>query len=322
MKRYFGVAFILIATASAAQPNLTLTDAINLALKNNYDIQIAKSNADINTINNDYGVAGGLPSVTGTASDQESVVNINQKINSSSGINEISRNGASSNALNANVSGSILLYNGLHVVATKKRLEELEKQSQQQLTAQIQTTIASVSVKYFDVVRQTSYLKALQFSINLSKKQLELVQVKQSVGMANNADLFQSQIDLNARLQDYKAQELIASQAKSDLLTLLSANPDSSVTINDSIWVEKSLKLDEVLNAINTNSYLMAADEQIKINELIEKETAALRYPSLRFNTGINFGRTESAAGQTLLNQSYGPFAGLSVTVPIYNGGF
>ncbi|MBA4198023.1 MAG: TolC family protein [Chitinophaga sp.] len=321
MKRYFGVAFILIATASAAQPNLTLTDAINLALKNNYDIQIAKSNADINTINNDYGVAGGLPSVTGTASDQESVVNINQKINSSSGINEISRNGASSNALNANVSGSILLYNGLHVVATKKRLEELEKQSQQQLTAQIQTTIASVSVKYFDVVRQTSYLKALQFSINLSKKQLELVQVKQSVGMANNADLFQSQIDLNARLQDYKAQELIASQAKSDLLTLLSANPDSSVTINDSIWVEKSLKLDEVLNAINTNSYLMAADEQIKINELIEKETAALRYPSLRFNTGINFGRTESAAGQTLLNQSYGPFAGLSVTVPIYNGG-
>lgn len=204
MKRYFGVAFILIATASAAQPNLTLTDAINLALKNNYDIQIAKSNADINTINNDYGVAGGLPSVTGTASDQESVVNINQKINSSSGINEISRNGASSNALNANVSGSILLYNGLHVVATKKRLEELEKQSQQQLTAQIQTTIASVSVKYFDVVRQTSYLKALQFSINLSKKQLELVQVKQSVGMANNADLFQSQIDLNARLQDYK----------------------------------------------------------------------------------------------------------------------
>lgn len=49
MKRYFGVAFILIATASAAQPNLTLTDAINLALKNNYDIQIAKSNADINT---------------------------------------------------------------------------------------------------------------------------------------------------------------------------------------------------------------------------------------------------------------------------------
>jgi len=171
------------------------------------------------------------------------------------------------------------------------------------------------------VVRQTSYLKALQFSINLSKKQLELVQVKQSVGMANNADLFQSQIDLNARLQDYKAQELIAAQAKSDLLTLLSANPDSLITVSDSIMVEKSLKLDEVLNAINTNPYLMAADEQIKINELIEKETAALRYPSLRFNTGVNFGRTESAAGQTLLNQTYGPFAGLSVSVPIYNGG-
>jgi len=119
MKRYFGVAFIFMAIASAAQPRLTLTDAINLALKNNYDIQIAKSNAEIDKINNDIGVAGGLPTVSGTAGDQESVVNINQRINTTSGVNEISRNGASSNTINANVSGSILLYNGLHVVATK-----------------------------------------------------------------------------------------------------------------------------------------------------------------------------------------------------------
>jgi hypothetical protein len=62
-------------------------------------------------------MAGGLPTVTASASDQESVVNINQKLNT--GV-EISRNGATSNNLSANVSGSMLLYNGYRVVATKK----------------------------------------------------------------------------------------------------------------------------------------------------------------------------------------------------------
>ena len=320
MKIFFSVALFTVSLCTA-QPRLTLTDAVNLALKNNYDIQVAKSYVEVSTIYNNIGVAGGLPVVTGTVSDQESVLNINQKINSSSGINEISRNGASSNALNANVTGSILLYNGLHVVATKKRLEEIEKQSQQQLNAQIQTTIASVSVKYYDVVRQGFYLKALQQTIDLSKKQLELIEVRKSVGLANNAELFQSQIDLNTRQQEYQSQELILKQSKSDLLTLLSANPDSTITIQDTIIVEKNILLSQVLDAVNTNPLLTAADGQIKINELIEKETAALRYPSVKLNTGVNFGRTESAAGQTLLNQTYGPFAGVSIAVPLYNGG-
>src|SRR5262249_939234 len=56
------------------------------------------------------------------------------------------------------------------------------------------------------------------------------------------------------------------------------------------------------------------------INELISKETAAQRYPSVRANLGYNYNRTKNAAGFTLLNQSYGPFVGLSLSIPIYNG--
>jgi outer membrane protein TolC len=316
------LAFVIsfVCLLSHAQTRLPLEEAINIALKNNFDIQIAKSNLDIDVISNHIGIAGGLPTVSGTASDQESVVNINQRINTSSGINEITKNGASSNTLNANVTGTILLYNGLRVKATKKRLEQLQSQSEQILSAQIQITISSVMIKYYDVVRQGFYLKALQKSIDLSKKQLELIEVKKSVGLANNAELFQSQIDLNTRLQDYLSQELVLHQSTSDLLTLLSIRPDSNLIVQDTIIVDKSMQLDQTLNAVSKNPSVVAADEQIKINALIEKETAAQRYPSLRFNTGINLGRTVSDAGQTLLNQSYGPFAGLSVSVPIYNG--
>jgi outer membrane protein len=41
----------------------------------------------------------------------------------------------------------------------------------------------------------------------------------------------------------------------------------------------------------------------------------------VRATTGYNFVSSKSAAGFSLLNQSYGPFLGLNVSVPIYNGG-
>ncbi|MEI2711684.1 MAG: TolC family protein [Chitinophagaceae bacterium] len=316
MKKLVFICILLSCKGFAQQ--LTLQDAINVALKNSFDIQIAKNNVEINTINNHIGMAGGLPTVTASASDQESVVNINQKLNT--GV-EISRNGATSNNLSANVSGSMLLYNGYRVVATKKRLEQLQLQSEQLLNAQIQNTIAAVMVKYYDVVRQQGYIKTLQQSIELSQKQLELVQVKQNIGLANNADLFQTQIALNTRQQDLQAQQLIVQQTKTDLLNLLNLNPDSTISINDTIVTTKNILLVDVMNGIEQNPQIISLDQQVKISELIEKETASLRAPSLRTNLGLNYGRNQATGGQLLLNQTYGPFVNIGITIPIYSGG-
>jgi outer membrane protein TolC len=40
----------------------------------------------------------------------------------------------------------------------------------------------------------------------------------------------------------------------------------------------------------------------------------------LRLNSGLNFNRSQNAAGFTLVNQNFGPFAGLSLQIPLYNG--
>ena len=316
MKKLFFL-LALIAVKTNAQ-ELTLQDAINLALKNSFDIQIAKNVADANKINNNIGVAGGLPTIAATASNQESVVNINQKLNTGT---DITRDGATSNNLTANVSGTMLLYNGYRVVATKKRLEILQQQSEQNLNSQIQNAIANVMVNYYNVVRQQGYIKTLQQSIDLSKQQLELIQNKQALGLANNANLFQSQIDLNTRVQEMQSQQLILAQATTDLLNVLNVKPDSVIRIKDSIVVDKNVRINDVLQAVNANPQIGALSSQIKINEFLEKETLAQRYPSLRANTGINYGRNQSNGGQLLLNQSYGPFLGLTLSVPLYNSG-
>ncbi len=317
------IIFILLGSIitfnSLAQQRLTLQDAVNTALKNSYDIQLFKNALDINTINNNIGIAGGLPTVTATVNDNEQLTNINQKF--SDATRNVQQSGVTANILAVNVTGSILLFNGYRVVATKKRLAQLQLQSNSLLSVQIQSTIAGVITKYYDVVRQQSYLKTISQSNEVSKQRLSIIQSRKDVGLSNNADLFQAQLDVNALVQQQQAQQLVIDLAKTDLLNLLYAKPDSAIVINDTIIVNNNISLENIKAAIKSNPQILASEQQIIINGLIEKETAALRYPTVRANTGYNFNNNKTEAGFTRLNQSYGPFIGVNLAIPIYSGG-
>ena len=306
-----------IPFAGGAQNIMRLPEALNIAFKNSLDIQLAKNNVQANTILNNIGIAGGLPVITSSINDNEQLYNINQKLNTGE---NISRNAAAVNNLNSNISISMLLYNGNRVVATKNRLAQLQKQSEELLNSQVQDIIASVTTTYYSIVRHQSFLKTIQRSIAASQQQLEIVQSRQKAGMANNADLFQSQINLNELLQTKLLQDLVIQQAKTDLLRLLTLKPDSVITIEDTILVDKTITLEKILNSLHQNPDIIASQDQIKINEQIVKETTAQMYPTLRATGGYNFNRNQAAAGNLLLNQSYGPSIGVSIGIPIYNG--
>ena len=82
MKKLLAPVIILLPLLSAAQSSLTLGGVIDTTLKNNYDIQIAKNNSEIDRISNTFGFAGGLPTVSGAVNGNASVVDLNQKLNS------------------------------------------------------------------------------------------------------------------------------------------------------------------------------------------------------------------------------------------------
>jgi len=316
MKSFFFILFLFTGAVCFSQ-TITLQDAINIALKNSLDIQLEKNNVEISKINNHIGVAGGLPVVTAGVSDNEQVTKVNQKLNTGT---IIQRNAAVGNNLSANVTGSILLYNGSRVIAAKNRLEQLQSQSEKMLNAQVQNIMASVMTGYYDIVRQQAYIKTIDRSIEVAQKRLDIVKTQQNVGMANNADLFQSQLDLNTLLQTKQSQLLIVEQAKTGLLTLLSLKPDSAIVVSDTILVDRTIILGNILGDIGKNAEIMAADDQVKINEYIVKEVGAQRYPTVRASAGYNYSRNQTSAGNVLFNQSSGPVGGVTLGIPIYNG--
>ncbi len=317
MKHFSSLLLLILPLLTVAQPLLTLKSAIDTTLKNNFEIQIAANNVEITKINNTAGMAGGLPAINASVVDNQSSIDVLQKLNS--GV-EIKKSAATSNVLTSSLTAGILLFNGYKVTATRERLRSLQNQSELQLNLQIQNSIASVMTKYYDVVRQMEFLKIGRALLDVSEKNLEIVSARKKAGMANDADYLQAQIDVNSGIQNLKSQELVVDQTKTELLQLMSIKNFFSFQVKDSIIVDRSIELSSILGYLQKNPEYLSFEQQIRINEQVVKEVATLRYPTLRLNTGLNFNRSQNGAGLTLVNQTLGPYAGISLQVPIYNG--
>jgi len=317
MKKIYIYLVLFLPIWVTAQTTVTLKSAIDTTLRKSFDIQIASNNFEASKINNSFGVAGALPAVSASVSDNQSITNVHQELNTGTKINKPKSSG---NTMNSSVTASMVLFNGFKIMATKGRLEHLQQQSELQLNIQIQNSIATVMAKYYDIVRQQEYLKIIQSSLDVSQKKLDIINERRNVGMANDADYLQAQIDVNTAQQNLKNQELVVEQTKTDLLQIMSQKQFYSFVINDSIVVDKSIQLNTVTSYLSKNPQYLSAEQQTRINEQVVKEVTALRYPSLKLNTGYNVNRVQSSAGLTLLNQNYGPTAGVSLQIPIYNG--
>ncbi len=319
MIRIFIFLFFILITQEVVSQQLSLDSAILIALRNNPGLMISKNNMDIARLSNSFGMAGGLPQVLVNSSVTQAMTSLEQRF--SNPLNNKNSNNANSNNINAGLAANVPVYAGSRVHNEKLRLDVVESQTKLLYSSRAQTVIFNVMLKYYDIVRQQGYAKTLEASIRASKQRLEIVKQQQSVGVANDADLFQSQVDLNTQVQGLIAQQLVIDQDKTDLLTLLILRPDSAIEIRDTIIVDRTIKLDSILTAALRNPDIQAAYEQIRINQYFEKEVGSARYPSASVNLGYNLNRTTNPQGYNILNQTYGPFVGLGLTIPIFNGG-
>jgi outer membrane protein len=317
MKTQFLYILLFFSLLANAQSPLNLSSAIDTALRNNFDIMIARNTTEISKINNSYGVAGGMPSVNATATNSNSLYNLNQKLNNGT---VIQKDNVPSYSINSGISASMVLFNGFKIMATKERLSNLQNQSELLLNLQIQNTIAAVMVTYYDIIRQQCYLNIIHRNLDVSGKKSDIIRERYNAGMSNEADLLQAEMDLNLSGQNLKAQQIIIDQEKINLQELMGVKEFYQVVINDTIIVDLGIQKDSVINFLENNPQYLSAGQQIKINEQIVKELRAQRYPSVRVNTGYNFNYNSSSAGFNLFTQNYGPVVGASLQIPIFNG--
>src|SRR5690606_7721308 len=115
--------FLLFSLPASAQELLTAEEAVRIALENNYSIQIARNELEIDRTGVSWGNAGILPSVglTGTSSNS---IQSTRQTRADGNIVEVDN--ARNNNLNYGVVADWTLFDGFRMFARYDQLKELE----------------------------------------------------------------------------------------------------------------------------------------------------------------------------------------------------
>ena len=298
---------------------LTVDEAVSIAMKNNYDILVARNNADIARINNTLGNAGMLPSVSLNGTDNYSLSNVNQELVNGT---TIERTNGYSNSFNAAVALNWTLFDGTKMFVTKNKLGQIEKLGDIQFKDMVQQSMYSVIVAYYDVVSQKQQLQSINEVMAYNVERVKILQKSFDAGLGRKTDLLQAKIDLNVNKELEINQKTVIKNSKHTMNELLSRDPQTPFEIGDSIPLNYTPDAKDLLQKLYTNNTgVLYSGKQVDIARLSMKEFKTLYLPRLNINAAYNFLQSNSNASQLLSNRSYGPQLGGSLIVPIYQAG-
>ncbi len=296
---------------------LTLKDALNTALTQNYDIRIAGVELEQSQANNTIGNAGMLPSVSAVGGLNRSVTNAHIEL-ASGGVQD--RKGAVSEGVNGAVQLNWTLFDGLRMFVQKKRLEQIEQIGESNLKQQVQTTIAQVITAYAAVVRQKQQLVAIDTAMALAEERMILAKKKFDIGSAAKTDYLQAQVDYNASKSASFTQEALLRQAKDSLMIILGRNQFDYYDVEDSLPLNKSLAFKDKKSWMDRNFSVMLAQQQKELSAYDLQLANRSMLPVLDLAAAYNYNRTVNGAGVALFNRVYGPQGGLTLSLPLFNG--
>ncbi|HEU5053286.1 MAG TPA: TolC family protein [Hanamia sp.] len=325
MKRYCRISVLIILTffffklpARSQDSLMTAQEAIQTAIENNYGVLISKNEIEIGSINNSWANTGVIPIVSATATKQVGVNNLQQKLNNGT---VITKNGNSSQNLNAGIAVNWKIFDGLKMFATKKRLEELERIGEYAFRKNLNETVYNVISSYYNIVTLNEQRKATLEQISLYNDRYALAERRFEIGTGAKYEVLQAQVDLNEQRSNLLALDNSIATAKASLLNLLGKQPDTSFNVIDTILIADLPPYADVQNKIaKQNPDLLLANSQLYILKQQKKEINADRLPSVNLNGYYNFSRNSSSAGFNLFNQTYGPSGSIGISVPLFAG--
>jgi outer membrane protein len=320
MKRTLFILLLVIFGASCViAQKITIGDAVSLVLKNNYDILISRTAADIDKTNNTPGNAGMLPELNATGSDVYSVTNISQDLSNGT---TYSAPHANSNSFNAGIALDWTLFDGGKMFVSKKTLNEIEALGEIQYKDKVLQTVYEVIVAYFNVVKQKQQLASYNEVINFNEERVKILQASFNAGLSPKTDLLLAQIDLNVNLELAISQQTFIVSVKRVLNQMMGREADSPFEVEDSIplnYVPDKAELNKKLYTSNTQ--ILSSQKEEDIAKLNVKLMRSLRFPEINFTAGYNFLNSTSPSGSITSNYSYGPQIGGFIRIPLYEGG-
>ncbi|MEL6864401.1 MAG: TolC family protein [Bacteroidota bacterium] len=185
------ITIICLGTSGYAQKAptpLSLSQAIQAGLRNNFQMQVADQDIKIAQNNNHWGATSRYPTVDFNLNAPNSYSVQNQAFSFVTG---------NFNSFNTGITASVdlswTLFDGYQARINKQRLEELERQSQGAAAIVVENTIRNIILAYYQVLIDGEQLEVLQEVLDLSRDRVEYQKIRKEYGQGGTFDILQSQ---------------------------------------------------------------------------------------------------------------------------------
>ncbi len=295
------------------QEPLSLSDAINIGLENNYDLQVQRNSEKIAGINNSWGNAGALPSINFSASGRE-----NYNYNDTENYRQ--------QTISPDVDLNWVLFDGFSARINKQKFEELENQSQGNTVILVENTIQDIILAYNNCLLQKKLVEVYEELANLSEDRYKRTQNSQAIGatttytslqaktsmLEDKSSLLQQRVNFENAVRTLNFQMAVDNQTQWSFTTPLEADtPD----YNLESLSEKLLQNNQTLK----NQYIY---QSIVAREIALAKSAYS--PTLTLNSGIgntDWGQYYSGSTPNVTQNYSDAYVGLTLSFNIFNGG-
>ena len=307
-------------TSITAQKLVSISEAIELALENNYGIKIISNNKEI--AKNNAGVlnSGYLPTVTSSSGATFNRDNLEAEFANGE---STALNGAKSSRYNASINLNYTLFDGLGRYYDYKRLKETYKLSELQARETIENTIAQLYVVYYNVAQVTENVTVLEKTLTISKDRITRASYQFEYGQGTMLNVLNAQVDINndsINLINAK-QQLV--NTKRDLNVVLGNVISSEFRVDTTIDFKLNIDQNDLANKVKLNNVnLLQLDKNIMINTFIVKANKSGYLPSLGLTGSYGWNKgNNNAASFVAVSTNTGLSGGLSLSWNLFDGG-
>ena len=280
--------FILLTLNSVGQKKLTASEAVFIALENNYQILISQKQHEINVRNNSWSEAGLFPTVTLNVAQNNTIQdNTNNPFTFTPGI-----------ILNQSINPSLMLdwniFSGFQVRMSKMRLQQLEEQTANNAISVIESTIQDVLKAYYTAQLQNERKKLFSDIMVLSRNRYKYYELKEKYSTSSSLESLQFRNQYLTDSTNYLMQTISYDNAIRNLKLLMN-QPEA-----DAVEYELSDKIDVLLADIDyakSREDMIANNQNLKnqyISLELQKTNTSFRrsflYPTLSFQAGVQPG--------------------------------
>jgi outer membrane protein TolC len=319
--RKLSLVFVLLCLASRlcdAQTLLSLDNAVQEGVRNNFGLKIARNEALIEHNNATAGNAGLFPILSVYAGYEKSSVDAKVEVVTGA---ELNRSAAAGTLTTAGITARWVVFDGLAMFYELDKLKQEDKIGELELKQQLEQTVAELTLAYCDIIRQHQILLAVKQHLAISNYQLEISKARLKNGLSSEQEMLKAEVLRQTDTISVINQQAEVQKAVMTLNRLMASDLRRKILTDDTIKLEVIPEINEMLKlASQMNSQQLMARVTFNIGVTNSKILKARQYPKVEIHGQYSLFENQTEAAFIGYNRTIGPLVGITAGIPVFDG--